>query len=362
MSRRRFLASSAAAAAGTLLPVRDLAASQAGAMARSPIDDLFDRAVVFDALSADDDWGDTTFEALARSGLSGIHTSLPNANLQAALRGLATWQARFDRHPDRLIKLLRGADLVEAKRSRRAAVLLGFQNATMIESELRNLDTLHALGTRCIQLTYNSRNLLGDGCTERTNAGLSDFGVRVVERMNELQVIVDLSHCGEQTSKDGIALSKRPAAFTHTMCQAVHDHVRAKSDELLKAVADKGGMIGIATLGYFVSPRGDATIEDYLNHVDHAVKVAGIDHVGIACDYSLRGIEATATRESWYVPRLSSFKPVYNVRWPPWIPELDPPERFRTIAHGLSRRGHKQDAVEKILGGNWSRYLFDVLG
>jgi membrane dipeptidase len=322
----------------------------------------FERAPVFDALSADDAWDGPTFEALARSGLSGIHTSLPNANLQVALRGLAAWQDRFDRHPDKLLKLRTSTDLQQAKQSRRVAVMLGFQNATIVESDVRNLDQLAALGTRCIQLTYNSRNLLGDGCTERTNAGLSDFGVRVVERMNELRMVVDLSHCGEQTSKDGLQLSKRPAAFTHTMCKAVHDHVRSKSDELLRTCADKGGMIGIVTLGYFVSPRPDATLQDYLNHVDHAVKVAGIDHVGIASDYSLRGIEKTATRESWYVPRLSSFKPVYNVRWPPWIPELDPPERFQNIARGLERRGYKPDAVEKILGNNWLRYLSDVLG
>lgn len=349
MSRRRFLAGAASLA---LAP--RARAGQANA--------AFERAPVFDALSVDDAWDASTFEALQRSGLSGIHTSLPNRNLQVALGGLAEWKERLLRHPDRLLQLRSAADLREAKRTRRVAVLLGFQNATIVESDVRNLDRLQELGTRCIQLTYNSRNLLGDGCTERTNAGLSDFGVRVVERMNELRIVVDLSHCGEQTSRDGLQFSKRPAAFTHTMCKAVHDHVRAKSDELLKACADKGGMIGIATLGYFVSPRADATLEDYLNHVDHAVKVAGSEHVGIASDYSLRGIETTATRESWYVPRLTSFKPVYNVRWPPWIPELDPPERFRNVANGLARRGYKHDTVEKILGGNWLRYLSDVLG
>jgi membrane dipeptidase len=355
VSRRRFLSASAGAALGAALPPR-VSAQPATA------DAVFEQAPAFDALSTDDDWGDATFDALARSGLAGIHTSLPNASLAAALRGLAAWQARFDRHSDRLFKLLRGSDLHGARRSRRVAVLLGFQNATMLEGDVRNLELLHALGARCVQLTYNSRNLLGDGCTERTNAGLSDFGVKVVERMGELRMVVDLSHCGEATSQDGIAFSKRPAAFTHTMCKAVYDHVRAKSDALLKAIADKGGMVGIATLGYFVSPRPDATLEDYLRHVDHAVKVAGLEHVGLASDYSLRGIERTATRESWYVPRLSSFKPVYNVRWPPWIPELDPPERFRRIADGLAQRGYKADAVEKLVGGNWARYLSDVLG
>ena len=321
----------------------------------------FDRSMVFDALSADEEWNDAVWDAFRRSGVAAIQTSLDNRNLAAALRDLAGWQARFDRHPGRLVKVVDGREFADAKRAGRIAVVLGFQNATMLDGDLRNLDTLHSLGTRCIQLTYNSRNLLGDGCTERTNAGLSDFGVAVVERMNALGIAVDLSHCGEQTSRDGIAVSRKPPAFTHTMCKAVYDHVRAKPDDLLRALADKGGVVGIATLGYFIGPTAETTFDDYLRHVDHAVKVAGVEHVGLASDYSIRGIEATATRENWYEPRLKIFKPSYRVRWPPWIKELDPPERFRNIAGGLTRRGYTSDQIEKILGGNWVRYFGEVL-
>jgi membrane dipeptidase len=365
LNRREFLRLAGTASGVALAaPVVASRAAAQGAPASSEIDALFDRAVVFDALSAGEAWDDPDpiFAAYERSGLTAVHASLSNRNLEVALRDLAAWQGRFDRWPDRLTKIVRGGQITEAKASGRLGVLLGFQNATIVESDVRNLDVLHAAGTRCIQLTYNARNLLGDGCTERTNAGLSDFGVAVVERMNELGIAVDLSHCGEATSRDGIAVSRRPPAFTHTMCKAVYDHVRAKSDELLKAVADKGGVTGIATLGYFIGPTADTSFDDYLRHVDHAVKVAGIDHVGLASDYSIRGIEATHTRESWYVPRLTSFKPVYNVRWPPWIAELDPPERFRTIAHGLAKRGYTSSQIEKILGGNWIRYFTEVLG
>jgi len=324
----------------------------------------FTRSIVIDALSADEEWDEPEpiFAAYKAAGLTAVHTSLSNRNLAVALRDLADWQSRFDRWPDRLLKIVSGAQIAEAKKTGRVGVLLGFQNATIVESDVRNLDTLYRAGTRCIQLTYNSRNLLGDGCTERTHAGLSDFGVAVVERMNELGIIVDLSHCGEATSRDGIAVSKRPPAFTHTMCKAVYDHVRAKPDDLLKAIADKGGMVGIATLGYFIGPTADTTLADYLRHVDHAVKVAGIDHVGLASDYSIRGIEKTHTRDSWYVPRLSSFKPVYRVRWPPWIKELDPPERFRNIADGLATRGYSSEQIEKLLGANWARYFTEVIG
>jgi membrane dipeptidase len=359
LDRRQCLA---AAAAAVYPARRGLAQPRQPAPGPAEADALFDRGIVFDALSADQDWDEATFAAAKESGLSAIHTSLSNRNFAVAMKDLAEWQALFDKHPTRLLKATRGTHFAEAKKSGRIAVVLGFQNATIVEADVRNLDKLHAAGARCIQLTYNSRNLLGDGCTERTNAGLSDFGVEVVHQMNALGIVVDLSHCGEQTSKDGIDLSKRPPAFTHTVCKGVYNHVRGKSDALLKAMSNKGGMTGIMTLGYMVGPTERTSLDDYFRQIDHAVKVCGLDHVGLASDYALRGIMATHTRESWYVPRLTSFKPIYNVRWPPNIQELDPPSRFRTIARGLASRGFSSAAVEKVLGGNWVRYFGEVLG
>jgi membrane dipeptidase len=356
------------ATAGTLVGASAVLAgsrqSAGSQLSPAEIDALFGRAVVVDSLSAGERWQDPEpiLAAYQVSGVAAVHTSLANRNYEAASRDLSSWQQRFDRWPDRLVKVTRAADIAEAKASGRMGVLLGFQNATIVDSSVRNLDSLYAAGARCIQLTYNSRNLLGDGCTERTNAGLSDFGVAVVERMNELGIIVDLSHCGEATSRDGISVSQRPPAFTHTMCKAIYEHVRAKSDELIRAMSDKGGMTGIVSLGYFVGPTADTTFDDYFRHIDHAVNVAGIDHVGLASDYSMRGIEAVYTRETWYVPRLSSFKPVYRVRWPPWIEELDSPARFRNIAHGLAQRGYTSAKIEKLLGGNWVRYVGEVIG
>jgi membrane dipeptidase len=361
MKRREFLAAGAAVVVSRgRAPV--LARQATGAMSPVEVDALFARSVVFDALSADQEWDEATFSAARASGLSAIHTSLSNRNFAVAMKDLAEWRALFDKHPDRLLEATRAAHFAEAKKTGRIAVVLGFQNATIVESDVRNLDALYAAGARCIQLTYNSRNLLGDGCTERTNAGLSDFGVEVVHKMNALGIVVDLSHCGEQTSKDAIELAKRPPAFTHTVCKTVYDHVRGKSDALLKAISNKGGMTGVMTLGYMVGPTAKTTLDDYLRQVDHAVKVCGLDHVGLASDYAIRGIMATHTRESWYVPRLTSFKPIYNVRWPPNIPELDPPTRFRTITQGLAKRGYRSTEVDKILGGNWVRYFGEILG
>jgi len=374
-SRRAFISSLALAGAGTAFAstnrrVRALAR----ALNPSPphddpldlaeVDGLFDRAMVFDSLGliSDRELDEGGWQVVRRSGVTALQTSLADRNLRVALADLAVWQARFDRHPDRLVKILSSSDIGRAKREGKLGVMLGFQNATCIEDDLANLRVLRDAGIRCIQLTYNSRNLLGDGCTDRTNSGLSDFGVGAVETMNELGIVVDVSHCGERTSRDAIAVSRKPATFTHTMCQALYDHPRAKSDELLRAVAERGGMIGIVSLGYFIGPSPATSFGDYLDHLDHAVRVAGIDHVGLASDYSIRGIEATETRATWYEPRLKSFKPSYNVRWPPWIPELDPPERFRTTARGLAQRRYRESEIEKILSLNWVAYFREVFG
>jgi membrane dipeptidase len=133
--------------------------------------------------------------------------------------------------------------------------------------------------------------------------------------------------------------------------------VRGKSDALIKAMSDKGGMTGIATLGYFVGPTPETSLDDYLRHIDYAVKVGGIDHTGVSSDYSIRGIGAIHTRDSWMTPRLSAFPPEYRVRWPPWIKELDGPDRFLNIARGLAKRGYTTTQIEKLLGGNWLKYF-----
>jgi membrane dipeptidase len=331
---------------------------------QSDPDALFARSIVIDALSADDNWNDPepVFAAFKASGVTAIHTSLANSSFAVAVRDLANWQARFDRWPDRLTKILKTADIAPLKNTGRIGVLLGFQNGNIVDADVANLDRLYEAGARCIQLTYNARNRIGSGCEEKDDTGVTEFGRSVIARMNDLGIIVDLSHCGLMTSADGIDASRRPPAFTHTMCRAIYDHIRAKPDALIKAVSNKGGMTGMATLGYFIGPTADTTFDDYLRHVDHAVKVGGIDHVGLASDYSIRGIEATQTRERWYLPRLKTFPPAYRVRWPPWIAELDPPERFRNITRGLAKRGYTTTQIERLLGGNWLRFFKDAMG
>ena len=358
MNRRDFIEGASIGTAAMALPARGRAPVPRPS---AQIDALYDRSIIVDSLT-NQGWDDEGFAAWRQSGYTAIQTSLPSRSFEIGMQALEEWQERFRQHPDVFIHCTRAADIDRAKREGKLAVTLGFQNATVIGSDLDNLDRLHEAGTRFIQLTYNSRNLLGDGCTERLASGLSDFGVACVEKMNELGIVVDLSHCGEGTTSDGIAFSSQPPAFTHTMCKALHYHPRAKTDSLLRALAERGGMVGIVALGYFVGPTPDASLADYVDHIDHAVDVCGIEHVGLCTDFAIRGIEVTATRESWYVPRLTRFKPSYNVRWPPWVEGLDKPDRFRNVAQALADRGYASSDIERILGRNWVRYFRDIFG
>lgn len=365
-NRRSFLA-----AVGSALPAAVASPAlafggrrQAPQPARNPaIDDLYRRSVVIDALAVGYRWDEEEHAAVRRSGYTGIQSTLPSTNFQVAARALAEWRARIRENPDLLLHATTAAHIEQAKAEGKMAVVFGFQNATMLEGELANLDPLYELGARCIQLTYNSQNRLGSGCTERVDGGLSDFGVAVVERMNELGIVVDLSHCGRQTTMDGIEVAERPPAFTHTFCETLYpDHPRAKTDEQIRAMSEKGGITGITSLGYFVGPDPDTSLEDYVEHILHAVEVGGIEHVGVSTDHAIRGLRSWATRENWYEPRLRNFKPSYRVRWPPFIEGLDEPERFLNVAHALDRRGMAEVDIARILGGNWLRYFREIFG
>ncbi|MEM9495726.1 MAG: membrane dipeptidase [Pseudomonadota bacterium] len=345
------------------------ARTAAQATTRAPLNDrlarLYDKAIVIDALAFAHKWDDEEYAAVQQSGYTGIITSLARRDLQTAIGEILAWKARIAAYPDRYMMALTAKDFERAKRTGRLAVVMNFQNATMLEGDANNVDALHALGMRCFQLTYNSRNLLGDGCTERTNAGLSEFGLEVVSRMNDVGVLIDLSHCGAQTTMDGITLSAKPVAITHTMAEPLRrGHPRAKTDAHLKALADHGGVVGIAALGYFLgkNPGVDTVIETYANHIEHAVNVAGIEHVALSTDFPIRGIASWATKEDWYEPRLKVFKPSYDVQWPPYVPALDTPDRFRNLIAVLDRRGWKTRDMEALLGGNWMRLFKDVFG
>jgi membrane dipeptidase len=270
-------------------------------------------------------------------------------------------------HPDALMLVRSGADLRAAKASRRAGLILGFQGATALGPGLERLDSFHGLGVRIMQLTYNVRNLVGDGCLEPANAGLSVLGRSAVERMNAKGVLIDLSHCGQRTTADAIALSKRPVAITHTGCAAIADRPRNKRDEELRACAEKGGVVGIYCMP-FLRMQGQPVADDVVAHVEHALRVCGEDHVSIGTDGTISPIELTPeyveahrrfvdARAKKGIAAPGESRDVFN-----FCPDLNTTRRFETLGRKLLARGHSEARVKKILGGNFARLFAEVCG
>ena len=361
IKRRKFLKSLSLSA---IYPLANIESSLFSNTNSPRIKEFYQKAIVIDGLIIPRGWNEDSYKALDESGYTGFSASLPSKNFKIAMSSLLKWENKIKSNSNKLILAKSSKDFYSAKEDGKTGVLLGFQNATMIENSIENIESLYKAGTRWIQLTYNQRNLLGDGCTERTNAGLSDFGIKALKKMNNLGIMVDVSHCGRKTTDDAIKYSEKGVSINHSMCEALYkNHPRAKSDKQLKSMSEKGGVIGIICLGYMIGPKlgVETTFQTYLDHIEHATNVAGIDHVGVAADFAIQGIKASgATKENWYLPRLKNFKPSYKVQWPPWIPEIDSPRRYLNVAEGLKKRGYTFNEIEKILGLNWLRYYKEV--
>ncbi|MFC1783874.1 dipeptidase [Planctomycetota bacterium] len=291
-----------------------------------------------------------------------------------AYRIVVDTYAQYERYisdnRDYLTKATCTADLDEAQQQGRLALMYYFQNATPIEHDLDKIDFFRNLGVTSIQLTYNVRNLVGDGCMDRTNAGLSEFGLQVIDRMNNLNMLVDLSHASMATMADGIKYSQQTVIVGHSGCKTVFDHPRNTTDQNMKALADKGGVIGIYQINPFLGPRQRNSLDDYLNHIDHAVKVAGIDHVGISSDREHQHIPDTEEEMKRLQKEMvgKSTKGVFRgatvnqIDWPFFITELNGPRRMETVRAGLEKRRYKSSDIEKIMGKNFYRVFREEIG
>ena len=226
----------------------------------------------------------------------------PEGAFETSIASVTQARAIIDALGDELRLVLKAADIEAAYRDGARGVIFDFQETMPFGTDLDRIDTFYNLGLRVVQLTYNLRNLVGDGCTERYKTGLTYFGIEVVRRLNDLGMLVDVSHSSEQVGFDAIEVSSSPVIVTHSASNAVCYHDRGKGDELARAIADNGGFFGVAAIGGFLRPDNKATLDDFVDHVEHLVDVMGIDHVGIGSDKCGRvpaRSPTSSTRRSW---------------------------------------------------------------
>jgi membrane dipeptidase len=350
------------------------AAMRAGAAVSGFNDQDYRRAIVIDGLGGfDDPYGPpeaTAIDPRAVADLKASGLTMSHVTVNTVGNGPDVWDktivtiAQVDRvvsdNPEVLIKVNTTADIRRAKREGKSAILYGTQDTSLVGADLDRLALLKGLGVRSVQLTYNLRNLCGDGSLEPGNAGLSKLGLATIARIEKEKMLVDFSHGGQRTIAEGIAATTRPPIISHTGCRSLHDNPRNVWDAEMKACADKGGVIGIYWMPFLV-PNSRPSGADLVRHMDHVKNVCGEDHVSIGTDGVLSKTviddKSRAAQKKFYEDRAAQGiaapgegPDIFNI-----VADWDDIMRYHHLADGLSKAGWTTGQVEKALGLNLMR-------
>lgn len=284
----------------------------------------------------------------------------PPADLVAGLKQVNMCRRWIDENPRDVLLATTVRHIYEAKASNREAVIFGPQNAEMIGTDLDLLGTFYDLGVRIVQLTYQRRNYVGSGCGEERDGGLSSFGRQLVSAMDELGVVVDLSHCGWVTTANAIEHSRNPVVFSHAHPYTVSPHIRAKSDDLIRALAARGGVMGITALSAFLfepeQPKVRPTLKQFARHVRYVADLVGVDHVGIGMDF-----DETNTPEKHEAAHRANPELANDFGWDDRrCAELTHAGEELNITRALVWDGFSDDEIRKILGLNFLRVFQQV--
>jgi membrane dipeptidase len=293
-------------------------------------------------------FGAADLARLRASGVKVFHPAVePNdpRPYEAALDWLSGWSRLLQQRPDCFVRIESGHDFQRVQAEGKVGILVGFQSSSHFRTAA-DVASFHTLGQRVSQLTYNARDRIGCGCFEAQDTGLTPYGAEVVAAMNRVGMVVDVSHCSERTCLDAFAVSRQPVLITHSNCRTLAANPRCKSDTVIRAMAERGGVMGITAVAAFVSERSPATLDGVLDHFDHVARVAGVEHVGLGSDVASDAVD----------PRTGRALARYAVRG------LPPARRVFDLTEGLIRRGYNDRAIELILGGNFQRVLTAIWG
>ena len=365
--RRRVLKAIAAGALSlspSFLHAATIARSQAKRKYSRKVNDIVQRALVIDMLAPLKlDFNPDAFslplseadaDMFRSCGITAFHNSVGVGSYDEALQFIAAWSGFAGRNSE-VFSLVGGVeDIDRAKAKRKIAVVMGLQNADQFRTPA-DVKDFYDLGLRCAQLTYNSQNLIGSGSTERVDGGVTDYGIKIIEAMNDAGMLIDVSHSGDRTTLDAIELSPRPIAITHSNCRALNNHPRLKTDEAIKKLAAKGGVMGITGVRNFVKDKEPTTIEDIVDHIDHVVKLVGIEHVGIGSDSDLMGYDRMPKDQ--YDKLKSAYKSSYAFRGKIDTDGFDHPQKIYDLTEALLKRGYGEANIQAVLGGNFRRLL-----
>jgi membrane dipeptidase len=318
-------------------------------------DSLHKSAIVIDGLVVSR-WGREVFEDMHRGGLTAANcTCSVWEGLRDTMINIARWKQAFVEHGDLIMQVRSSADIRRAKALGKVGIILGWQNTSALEDRLDLLPLFKDIGVSVIQLTYNTQNLVGSGCWEERDGGLSGFGREVIDAMNRLGMLVDLSHVGAKTSSEAIAYSKRPCAYTHVSPAGAFDHPRNKSDAQLREIIDRGGFVGVAIYPPFMKTGADTTLDDCVELFEYMANVCGEGNIGIGTDFTQGYDEAFfdwLRHDKGYARRANPGR-----GRAPFVKGLETLADYPRLTAAMERRGWSETRIRAVLGENWLRFL-----
>jgi membrane dipeptidase len=370
VNRREFSRIMAGAAASAILPPPLLAQQSASNVSpvSQPAAELYRRALVLDCNSGPPyedrlPLPQSDLDMVRDCGVNVVKWSLSgiNGDFAETVREIAYVHQMIEVHPAYFMQVRVPADMERAKREGKMGIILSFESVDMLEGKLERFELFRNFGVRVMQLSYNRKSPFGAGVMEPNGGGLTPLGQEAVNKMNALGIVIDLSHANAQTTADAMAASSKPVVMSHAGCVAVHRHPRNKTDDQLRALADKGGVVGIYDLPYLAASPKQPTVDDYMAHMEHALKVAGEGHVGVGSDVSISPFDAGPKG-------IDEFQKVEEARQksglaapeedrPPYVVGLNIPRKIEVIADQLLKRGYPTRVAEKIVGANFARVL-----
>jgi membrane dipeptidase len=360
----------ASAAVSAILPPPLLAQQSSGNVSTvsQPAAELYRRALVLDCNSGPPyedrlPLPQSDLDMVRDCGVNVVKWSLSgiNGDFAETVREIAYVHQMIEVHPAYFMQVRVPADMERAKREGKMGIILSFESVDMLEGKLERFELFRNFGVRVMQLSYNRKSPFGAGVMEPNGGGLTPLGQEALKKMNALGIVIDLSHANAQTTADAMAASSKPVVMSHAGCVAVHRHPRNKTDDQLRALADKGGVVGIYDLPYLAASPKQPTVDDYMAHMEHALKVAGEGHVGVGSDVSISPFDAGPKG-------IDEFQKVEEARQksglaapeedrPPYVVGLNIPRKIEVIADQLLKRGYPTRVAEKIVGANFARVL-----
>ena len=306
-------------------------------------------------------WNREIFQQMREGGLDCVHVTIAyHETCLETLRNIGKWNQMFEQHGDLITKVGTAQEVLAAKEDNKTGVVFGFQNCSPIEDDYSLVEIFHTLGVRFMQLSYNNQSLLATGCYEENDPGITRFGKQIIREMNRVGMVIDMSHSAERSTLEAIELSERPIAITHANPTFFEPALRNKSDTVMKALGDSGGMLGFSLYPFHLKNGPDCSLEDFCTMVAEAAEMMGIDHIGIGSDLCQSQPDSVVTwmrNGRWSKVTDFGEGSASNAGWPAQPDWFSNSTHFSNIADGLSQAGFSSEDVEKVMGQNWLAFF-----